>query len=656
MRGARRARDRHRQARRSVELAARHSRRCRPARSASSAATGRRPSLAADLIVLSPGVPEMPGARGGARRGRVAITGELELASRFVSSTLVAITGTNGKSTTTTLCGDMVRATGRPTFVGGNLGDPLAEAVGTRAAARRAASASSRRRASSSRPWRRSIPASRCCSTSPPDHLDRYPDLEGYAAAKARIFAAQTRGRLRGRQRRRPAARCARAEGIGGVRVRLLRRAAARRGRLRGRRDAVRAAAGRRPRTLPGQLPGLVGRHNQENALAALLAGRLAGATAERGAARAARVPAACRTAWSWSPRRAASSTTTTPRAPTSARWWRRWTAFRGRWCSIAGGRDKGGDYAPLAAALAPGGARRGADRRGRRPDRRRARRRAARSSARHHGRGGRGGRPARPRPATRWCCRPPARASTCSATTPTEPRCSAPPSTAWPARRSRYESGAAALPVGGRRAPRPPRSRRAARPSAGEAAGWWRARERFGRPCKLASGSSSTPSRPRVPRRRSARARWASTGCWSARCWRWPRSATVMVFSSGAVFAAKKYGDATYFLKRELVYAILGLGAFSLATAHRLRRLPARSPTRCCSSASSAAGGGAEDGLARGRRHPLVPPRPAVVPAGRAGQVRALRLPRVAARAQGGEGARVLGRLPAAAAGDRRA
>jgi cell division protein FtsW len=40
-----------------------------------------------------------------------------------------------------------------------------------------------------------------------------------------------------------------------------------------------------------------------------------------------------------------------------------------------------------------------------------------------------------------------------------------------------------------------------------------------------------------------------------------------VMVFSSGAVFAAKKYGDATYFLKREVVYAILGLAAFSLAT-----------------------------------------------------------------------------------------
>src|SRR5213078_749068 len=40
-----------------------------------------------------------------------------------------------------------------------------------------------------------------------------------------------------------------------------------------------------------------------------------------------------------------------------------------------------------------------------------------------------------------------------------------------------------------------------------------------------------------------------------------------VMVYSSGAVFAAKKYGDATYFLKRELVYAILGLGALSLAT-----------------------------------------------------------------------------------------
>ena len=73
----------------------------------------------AELIVLSPGVPEIA-ELAAARAAGVAITGEMELASRFVSSTLIAITGTNGKSTTTTLTGDIMRATGRPTFVGGN--------------------------------------------------------------------------------------------------------------------------------------------------------------------------------------------------------------------------------------------------------------------------------------------------------------------------------------------------------------------------------------------------------------------------------------------------------------------------------------------------------------------------------------------------------
>src|SRR5581483_7198097 len=87
----------------------------------------------ADLIVLSPGVPEIPPLRA-ARAAGVAITGEMELASQFVTASLVAITGTNGKSTTTTLCGSILAETGRPTFVGGNLGQPLAEAVGTPAA------------------------------------------------------------------------------------------------------------------------------------------------------------------------------------------------------------------------------------------------------------------------------------------------------------------------------------------------------------------------------------------------------------------------------------------------------------------------------------------------------------------------------------------
>ena len=79
-------------------------------------------------------MPEIP-ALVAARRAGVAITGELELASWFIDAPLVGITGTNGKSTTTTLCGAILAETGAPTFVGGNLGQPLAEAVGTPAGA-----------------------------------------------------------------------------------------------------------------------------------------------------------------------------------------------------------------------------------------------------------------------------------------------------------------------------------------------------------------------------------------------------------------------------------------------------------------------------------------------------------------------------------------
>jgi len=80
--------------------------------------------LRADLIVLSPGVPELP-ELGAARVAGVQIVGEMELASWFIEGQIVAITGTNGKSTTTTLCGAIVRASGFPTFIGGNLGEPL---------------------------------------------------------------------------------------------------------------------------------------------------------------------------------------------------------------------------------------------------------------------------------------------------------------------------------------------------------------------------------------------------------------------------------------------------------------------------------------------------------------------------------------------------
>jgi UDP-N-acetylmuramoylalanine--D-glutamate ligase len=87
----------------------------------------------ADLIVLSPGVPRLDAVEA-ARAKFVRIVPEVELASWYLRGTLIGITGSNGKSTVTTLIGEMCAASGRPTFVGGNLGDALSNAAFTDAA------------------------------------------------------------------------------------------------------------------------------------------------------------------------------------------------------------------------------------------------------------------------------------------------------------------------------------------------------------------------------------------------------------------------------------------------------------------------------------------------------------------------------------------
>jgi UDP-N-acetylmuramoylalanine--D-glutamate ligase len=87
--------------------------------------------LASELVVMSPGVPSQPETRAAAAQG-VPVLAEIELAYRFLcaDATLLAITGTNGKSTTTALTGKLCEASGRPTFTGGNLGNmPLIDAV-----------------------------------------------------------------------------------------------------------------------------------------------------------------------------------------------------------------------------------------------------------------------------------------------------------------------------------------------------------------------------------------------------------------------------------------------------------------------------------------------------------------------------------------------
>jgi UDP-N-acetylmuramoylalanine--D-glutamate ligase len=146
------------------------------------------PFETADLIVVSPGVPPTlePLRRAAVRR--VPIIGEVELASRFMTGPIAAITGTNGKSTTTALAGEILTAAGYRTFVGGNLGTPLCEAALSDEKWDWAVAEMSSFQLETIQGFR---PRIAVLLNIAPDHLDRYDRFESYAAAKRRIFEFQ---------------------------------------------------------------------------------------------------------------------------------------------------------------------------------------------------------------------------------------------------------------------------------------------------------------------------------------------------------------------------------------------------------------------------------------------------------------------------------
>lgn len=145
-----------------------------------------RAAASADLVVVSPGVPRLSVFDECAGRG-IEVIGELELGSRFATAPIVAVGGTNGKSTTTKLCGDIFAAAGRRAFVGGNYGIPVCEAVGSRFDVLvLEVSSFQLERAPSFHP-RVSI-----LLNVSEDHLDRYPDFHAYALAKGNAFVRQT--------------------------------------------------------------------------------------------------------------------------------------------------------------------------------------------------------------------------------------------------------------------------------------------------------------------------------------------------------------------------------------------------------------------------------------------------------------------------------
>ena len=139
-----------------------------------------------DCVIPSPGVPaDNPLLCEAIARG-IRVLSEIEIAYRFLPASLVAITGTNGKSTTTTLAGEMLKAGGKKVFVGGNIGTPLIGFV------------------SGEWEWgvveissfqlewvERFRPRIAALLNLSEDHLDRYANFAAYCRAKERIFAAQ---------------------------------------------------------------------------------------------------------------------------------------------------------------------------------------------------------------------------------------------------------------------------------------------------------------------------------------------------------------------------------------------------------------------------------------------------------------------------------
>lgn len=143
----------------------------------------------ADLIVTSPGVPpELPEIEA-ARAAGVAVIGELELAWRWLQGQVVAITGTKGKSTTTTLVGRMLEASGRRVLVGGNIGVPLSAHVDASTPDTVHVVEASSFQLEATTTFRPHVAAILNFS---PDHLDRHPSVDAYAAAKSHVFTHQT--------------------------------------------------------------------------------------------------------------------------------------------------------------------------------------------------------------------------------------------------------------------------------------------------------------------------------------------------------------------------------------------------------------------------------------------------------------------------------
>ncbi len=297
-----------------------------------------------DLIVVSPGVPLALEPFQLARAAGIPIIGEIELAARFLRGRLVGITGSNGKTTVTTLIGELLKDAGLPVQVGGNIGTPLISLVETSTDDSMTVVELSSFQLEAVE--RLHVNVALLLNITP-DHLDRYDSMADYAAAKANIFRNQTASDVAVlnadnewsmREGEKTAARR-----ICFSRLRELGEGIF----LRGEEIIERSATGERVLLTRADIP-LPGDHNVENVMAALAAGLACGASVDsmrqtvrnfKGVEHRLEFVAEINGVKFYNDSKA----TNVDAAIKCLE------AFAGGVIVILGGKDKGGDYAPLA-------------------------------------------------------------------------------------------------------------------------------------------------------------------------------------------------------------------------------------------------------------------------------------------------------------------
>ncbi len=145
----------------------------------------------AELVVISPGVPADLAILEKLRGRAIPIIGELELAAPFLEDRIIGITGTNGKTTTTALTGHLLRESGIPCLVGGNIGTPPTAMIETSRPEQWNVLELSSFQLETIRTFRAHIAV---CLNVTQNHLDRHHSFENYKHAKARLFETQSQG------------------------------------------------------------------------------------------------------------------------------------------------------------------------------------------------------------------------------------------------------------------------------------------------------------------------------------------------------------------------------------------------------------------------------------------------------------------------------